>query len=203
MNVFTIGPRVRRGLLAALVTAALTAMPVTTVLACSCMPATIPDSMGFADVVFIGTATAAEAPPPGEVVSSMDPVHYAFAVDAVYKGDVTEAEIVATTAMDGASCGTSFGIDERWLVFANVQDGEIWTGLCSGNILLADDDAEAAALAELPEPIAEPEAEPAPGGDDGAGIAIPLPVLIGLGGLVVVAGVSAWAFVIAPRRQVR
>ena len=128
--------RARRGLLAALVAGALSAVPVSTALACSCMQATIPQSMEFADIAFIGTTRAVEAPPPGEVVNTADPIHYAFAVDSIYKGDVIDAEIVASSAMDGASCGTSFGIDERWLVFANVQDGEIWTGLCSGNVLL-------------------------------------------------------------------
>jgi hypothetical protein len=192
--------RVRRGVLATLIALALTAVPLASVLACSCMPATITDSAGFADVVFIGTATAAEAPPPGDVVSSMDPVHYAFAVDQVFKGDLVEAEIVATTAMDGASCGTSFGIDERWLVFANFQDGDVWTGLCSGNVLLADEETEAAALAELGEPIAEPEAVPTDG--EGEGFDVPLPVILGLVGAAVVFGASAWAFVIEPRRRV-
>jgi hypothetical protein len=194
--------RIRRGFLATLVAIGLTVVPVSMVLACSCMQATITESAGFADVVFTGTTTAVEAPEPGAVVSSMDPVHYAFAVDKVFKGDLVEAEIVATTAMDGASCGTSFGMDERWLVFANFQDGDVWTGLCSGNVLLADEETEAAALAELGEPIAEPEGAPTEGDGEGAGFDLPLPIILGLVGVVVVLGASAWAFVIEPRRRV-
>jgi hypothetical protein len=184
--------------MAVLVAGALSAVPVSTALACSCAQASIQESVGFADVVFTGTATAVEAPPPGDVVSTADPVHYAFAVDKVFKGPLVDAEIVATTAMDGASCGTSFGIDERWLVFANVADGEIHTGLCSGNVLLADEEAEAAALAELGTPIAEPEptvAEP-------AGFEVPVAMIVVVVAGAAVLAVSAWAFVIEPRRRV-
>jgi hypothetical protein len=188
-----------RGLTAILLAAALTAVPVATVMACSCAQATITDSLGFADVVFTGTAISAEAPPAGEVISTADPVHYAFAVDKIYKGGVIDAEIVASTAMDGASCGTSFGIDERWLVFANVTDGEIWTGLCSGNVLLADEETEAAALAELGEPIAEPEPVAAEPED----LEVPAALLVAVVAAAAVIGVSAWAFVLEPRRRVR
>jgi hypothetical protein len=190
--------RAARGLLAMMIVAVLSAVPVSAVLACSCAMASIQESAGFADVVFTGTTTAVEVPPPGDVISTADPVHYAFAVDQIFKGDVVEAEIVASTAMDGASCGTSFGIDERWLVFANVTDGEIWTGLCSGNVPLPDEAAEAAALAELGEPIAEPE----PTAAEPAGFDVPVALILALGAGAAVVGVSAWAFVIEPRRRV-
>jgi hypothetical protein len=185
--------------MALLVAGALSAVPVAAVYACSCMEPNITDSLGFADVVFTGTATAVEAPPPGDVVSTADPVHYAFAVDKVFKGPMTDAEVIASTAMDGASCGTSFGLEERWLVFANVQEGEIWTGLCSGNILLVDEETEAAALAELGEPIAEPE----PSAEGAEGFEMPLALIVALAAGACVLAASAWAFVIEPRRRVR
>lgn len=192
--------RARRGLMTVLLAGALSAVPVSTALACSCMQATIPQSMEFADIAFIGTTNAVEAPPPGDVVNTADPIHYAFAVDSIYKGDVIDAEIVASSAMDGASCGTSFGIDERWLVFANVTDGEIWTGLCSGNVLLADEETETATVAELGEPVAEPE--PAAAEAEAEGFEVPLALVVAIAAGVVVLGVSAWAFVIEPRRRV-
>jgi hypothetical protein len=192
--------RARRGLMTVLLAGALSAVPVSTALACSCMQATIPQSMEFADIAFIGTTKAVEAPPPGDVVNTADPIHYAFAVDSIYKGDVIDAEIVASSAMDGASCGTSFGIDERWLVFANVTDGEIWTGLCSGNVLLADEETETATVAELGEPVAEPE--PAAAEAAAEGFEVPLALIVAIAAGVVVLGVSAWAFVIEPRRRV-
>jgi hypothetical protein len=190
--------RARRGLMAALVAGALSAVPVSTALACSCMQATIPQSMEFADIAFIGTTRAVEAPPPGDVVNTADPIHYAFAVDSIYKGDLVDAEIVASSAMDGASCGTSFGIDERWLVFANVTDGEIWTGLCSGNVLLTDEEIEVATVAELGEPLVEPS----PAAVEAGGLEVPMALIVALAAGVVVIGVSAWAFVVVPRRRV-
>lgn len=197
--------RAVRGLLAMLpasVAALLVTAPLSTVLACSCMQATIPESVGFADVVFIGTAVAVEMPPPGDVVNTMDPVHYSFDVDQVFKGPLTEAEVVTSTAMDGASCGTAFGIEERWLVFANFAEEGIATSLCSGNILLTDPQAEDAALAELGEPIAEPE----PGSTEPsaeAGFEVPIPLVVGGVLAAGVIGFSLWAFVLEPRRRIR
>jgi len=177
----------------------LSAVPLSTVLACSCMAVTIPEAFGFADVVFTGTPTAVEAPAPGEIGSTLDPVHYAFAVDKVFKGEYAEPELVATTAMDGASCGTSFAIGERWLVFANVTDGELSTGLCSGNVLFGDADTEAAVLAELGPPIAEPR--PATEQPADTEIELPLELIIGLAVAGLVIGVSAWAFLREPGRS--
>jgi len=193
--------RARRAFLAISTAFMLAAVPLTTTLACSCMHATIAESVGFADVVFTGTAVAVEAPPPGDVVNTMDPVHYSCAADQVFKGPITESEIVASTQMDGASCGTSFAVDERWLVFANFSEEGISTGLCSGNVLLVGAEDEDAILAELGSPIAEPapsstEAAPAEAG-------IPLAVLVGGALAAAVVGISAWAFAIEPRRRVR
>ena len=193
--------RVVRALLAASTAFLLAAVPLSTTLACSCAQATIPDSVGWADVVFTGKAVAVEAPPPGDVVNTIDPVHYSFVVDRVFKGPITDSEIVATTQMDGASCGTSFGVDERWLVFANFSEDGISTGLCSGNVLLADAETEDAILAELGAPIAEPEPPATETAPVDAGI--PLALLVGGALAAAVIGVSAWAFAVEPRRRVR
>lgn len=184
--------------LAAGVAGLLSVAPMSTALGCSCMALSTPEALAFADVAFTGTTTGVEAPRPGNVVSSMDPVHYAFAVDQVFKGDAVEAEVIATTAMDGASCGTSFGLNERWLVFANVSEGELHTGLCSGNVLLTDIETEAATLAELGPPIAEPEPTPSQPTDEP--FELPMPLLAGLAVAAVVIGVSAWAFRREPGR---
>jgi hypothetical protein len=196
--------RAVRGLLAMLpasVALLLAAAPLSTVLACSCSMASITDSLGFADVAFIGTSTAVEMPPPGEIVGSADPVHYSFTVESVFKGPADlGSEIVTTTALDGASCGTAFGMEERWLVFGNFGEEGITTGLCSGNVLLTDAAGEEAVLAELGAPIAEPR----PGAAEPAAQA-ELPVAVLAGGVLVAAlvGISLWAFVLEPRRRVR
>ena len=191
--------RVRRGLVAMLAASALTIGPVSGVLACSCAMATPAESLAFADVVFTGTVTAAEAPAPREVVSSADPVHYAFAVDGYYKGHVLEASIVTSTALDGASCGTSFGVDERWLVFGTVADGDLWTGLCSGNVLLTDAETEQAVIAELGVARIPVDAASSPADEP---IDIPLPLVVAVGAALAVIVVSAWAFRRPSRRSV-
>lgn len=178
--------------LAAGVAGLLSAAPMSTALGCSCMALSTPEALALADVAFTGTPTAVDGPDRGPIQSSLDPVHYAFEVDQVFKGDAVGAEIIATTAMDGASCGTSFGIGERWLVFAHIGDGELQTGLCSGNVLLGDPETEAAMLAELGPPIAEPEPTPSQPNDEP--FELPMPLLAGLAVAVLVIGVSAWAF---------
>jgi hypothetical protein len=193
--------RAIRGLLAASTAFLVAAVPLSTTLACSCSQATIPDSVGWADVVFTGTAVAVEAPAPGDVINTIDPVHYSFVVDQVFKGPITDSEIVASTQMDGASCGTAFGVDERWLVFANFSEDGISTGLCSGNVLLTDPEVEEAILAELGAPIAEPEPPATETGPVDTGIPMAVPVGGALAAVVI--GISAWAFVVEPRRRVR
>ncbi len=197
--------RAARGLLAMLpasVALLLAAAPLSTVMACSCAMASITDSLGFADVAFIGTTKAVEMPPPGDIVSSADPVHYSFAVHQVFKGPADlDSEIVATTALNGASCGTAFGMEERWLVFANFGEEGVTTGLCSGNVLLGDAATEEEVLAELGSPIAEPE--PAPSETEPAQTELPIAVMAGGVLAAAVVGISLWAFVLEPRRRVR
>ena len=190
--------RLVRSLIAMAFAGLVSVVPVSTALACSCAQAGTAESLGFADVAFIGTAVAVEAPRPGDVISTADPIHYSFAVDQVFKGPLTDAEIVATTALDGASCGTSFAVNERWLVFATIAEGEVWTGLCSGNILIVGGEEEQALLAELGTPIAEPEPS-APA--EAQPFEIPVTLIVAVAAAAVVVGFSAWAFVFEPRRR--
>ena len=118
----------------------------------------------------------------------------------MFKGDLVDSEVVTSTAMDGASCGTSFGLEERWIVFATVTEGDLWTGLCSGNVLLTGGEDEQGLIDQLGPPVVSP------GGSDtvpsAEPFAVPMAVLVVGGVAVLVAGVSAWAFVIEPRRRV-
>ena len=103
-------------------------------LACSCADWSQRQQFESADVVFSGTATAGEPvgdpPPPGEPAPSR-PMRWTFSVDDEQKGDVGESANVMTSG-DSASCGYDFQTGRRYQVFADRQDGRLWTGLCSG-----------------------------------------------------------------------
>lgn len=135
-------------LLAIAMATALAGLPAQQALACSCRGGTIEESAAMADAVFTGTvvgqepvgldpvgALSATKPMPG----GMGQVIYTFEVDGVAKGEVaTQANVV--TSGDGASCGMSFGMNERWMVFTMWDGAVLSTGLCSGNLPLGADE---------------------------------------------------------------
>ena len=108
--------------------------------ACSCAGGiTDIDALSYADAAFTGTVLSVSEPArTGGVMSSGDPVTVVFGVDEVFKGEVHATDYV-TTAAEGASCGTEFGLGGRYLVFANADDQHFITGLCSGDRLIFDE----------------------------------------------------------------
>lgn len=183
-----------RLLLAAIVAGMLSIAPMTSAFACSCMALTTREAFEMADLAFTGTVVGEDVavpPQPAPPVPGVAQVSYAFDVDAVYKGDVSQPQVVTSTFPDGASCGIGFAAEERWLIFVNLSDGMPWTTSCSANVLLTGNDAEAV-LAELPPPVDSPP--PVEAGTEGAPLDLPMPLLVGLAAILLVAGVSAWAF---------
>lgn len=183
-----------RLLLAAIVAGMLSIAPMTSAFACSCMALSTREAFEMADIAFTGTVAGEDVgvpPQPAPPVPGVAQVSYAFDVDAVYKGDVSQPQVVTSNFPDGASCGIGFAAEERWLIFVDLSDGVPWTSSCSANVLLTGNDAEAV-LAELPPPIDSP---PSPGGGaEEAPFDVPMPLLLGLVAVLLVAGVSAWAF---------
>jgi hypothetical protein len=169
----------------------LLAMPVAQVAACSCAGFGPEEAARAADAVFAGTVVgdrsagadvgrpiAATVPFPEQFGQRM----YTFAVDGVAKGDVASVVDVLAGG-DGAMCGMSFGMDERWLVFTTFDGAVHSTGLCSGNMPLE-------AGADTPLPLtapAEAEGESEPTG-------LPLPALALIAVLALVLGVLWLAF---------
>lgn len=102
-------------------------------LACSCLVATEAEQAARASALFAGTAVASSDPNAGgPLIGSGDPIEWTFAVDTVVKGEVVADQRV-TTARDGASCGASFEVGRRYLVFASDgESGGLVTGVCSG-----------------------------------------------------------------------
>ncbi|HET8777885.1 MAG TPA: hypothetical protein VFN76_09510 [Candidatus Limnocylindria bacterium] len=191
-----------RFLLALAAASALAALPVEQVAACSCAQTTVEEAAANAQAVFVGTvvderpvgrddgpvrAVAATAPMPGPTGQ----VIYTFKVEVVAKGDIgTQVELLG--GGDGASCGMSFGIGERWLVFASWDGAVHTTNLCAGNRNLAPDE-------EPPLPMSAPGAEEA---IPDAPIEIPWSALGVLGAIAIVLVASWFAFRTEPSRPI-
>ena len=167
-------------------------VPVEQVAACSCAGFGPEEAARAADAVFAGTVVAdtpigaemgrpfaATVPFPEQLGQRM----YRFAVDGVAKGEVA-SEVDVLAGGDGAMCGMTFGMDERWLVFTTFDGSIHSTGLCSGNIPLE-------AGADSPIPLTAPSATAEP---ESSSLDLPLPMLALLAVVGLVVGVSWMAF---------
>jgi len=147
------------------------AAPTAHVFACSCMQMSPEEALTNADVAFVGVVAAIDDPAGGPVVGSADALRYTFAVEQTLKGDpVVSLDLLSSRS--GASCGMEFAAAQRWRVFAYSESGQLMTGLCSGNELLAEN-------APIPAPTPAPP---------------PIALLLAIGALIVLGGISAWAF---------
>jgi hypothetical protein len=129
------------------------AMP-TQVFACDCTQMAPREAETYADVAFIGVVTQIEdglpvpiddlkggtgiegvGGFPGVPFPAGQLVH--FRVESIQKGalDATSETVVQTGPDD---CGMSFNVGERWQIYASGGLGYLWTGQCSGNVLLAN-----------------------------------------------------------------
>ena len=166
--------------------------------ACDCATASTREYFDRADAVF--TARLVDRQEPATVISSIDPALHVFAVDTVYKGTAHESQGVLSP-VSGASCGLELTGAGPFVVFATrsadagagfprLAEDQYAAFLCGGSAPWTPElDAELAALAGPP---AGPEAvsDPLPG-DAGlapAGSSPLLPVLAGVGAVVVLAG---------------
>ncbi len=96
-----------------------------------------------------------------------DPVRYTFAVEQMVKGELA-ITVDVVSSRSSAGCGMEFALAQRWRIYA--RNGQ--TGLCSGNDLLG-------------EGVAAPVPASAPP---------PTGLFVAIGGLILVGGISAWAF---------
>jgi hypothetical protein len=151
--------------------------PISHAHACSCMELQPGQALQNADVAFVGVVASARDPSGGNpIVGSGDPIRYTFVVQEVLKQGVAPAATVEiTSARDGASCGQTFAVAQRWRLYAYRDGATLSTGICSGNELLAE---------RVPVPVVgSPEGGPPP-----------LGLLVALGASTLVAAVSLWAF---------
>ena len=163
---------------------AVSAVPIAQVAACSCMPMVPGEAAAMADAAFTGTVVA-EQPMAGDdplAPAPMGQILYTFAVDGIAKGELG-AQATVLAGGDSAGCGMSFAMNERWLIFASAQDGQLATGLCSANVPLAADE-------EPPISVSPPT----PGAADDGGGGVPLGIVVPGVAVTALLGVAAFLF---------
>jgi hypothetical protein len=137
-----------------------------------------------ADVVFIGTLAGTAGG--GKPVAAGDTAWTWNVELSRSPGDPATITVVAPPN-DGANCGVSFGLEERWLVMASSQDGVLRTSGCASNTPV---DGAPEAYLEVIDALV-PIGSAATGD---AASSLPVPMLVLLGGVAVLIAVSALAF---------
>jgi len=115
-------------------------------------------------------------PPPSEALAEADAVFearpfsmnggtgravYSFEVDRVWKGEIGD-RVEISTALHSASCGRTYQIGTRYLIYARHNDKSGWTdGLCS-RTRASDSAAEDFQVLGEGQPPFDPEAQPDP-----------------------------------------
>jgi hypothetical protein len=179
--------RMTRPVAAAALALALNATPGARVAACSCAGGTPEEHARANDAVFVGTVTQIQDTSRfSETFTRV--VLYTFDVEGVAKGLAWKTNpVMASDDQSGASCGIGFGPEERWMIFARYDGPTLTTDLCSGNVLLAADEVP-------PLPVSAPADTP----HEAAPFGFPLPLLIAIGTVALVAVVSVVAFMRRP-----
>jgi hypothetical protein len=124
--------------LAATTAACLALIPVSRAAACSCLMGTQQEALARASVVFEGVVAAGPRDAVAPLAPGFGDVVFRFVVDDAVKGGPLPERIDIATSIDGASCGAGFDIGQRWRVYASAENGVLFSGLCSGNELLAE-----------------------------------------------------------------
>lgn len=108
--------------------------------ACSCFEPIVKEKLERSSVVFTGT-----------VVSRDTEGGNVFSVDKVWKGELKDGYVFS--GFNGM-CGTDFVEGNKYLIYTENVKGQETTSICSGNKLIADEDAtkEMKALDGMTEP---------------------------------------------------
>lgn len=175
-----------RPILAVAAALAFTTVPTASVFACSCMETSVEQAVAEADLAFVGTLVSVEARPPDDFVQ---PMAMEWAIERSRDPLSVDRATILGWPNDGANCGVSFEVGERWLVLASMTDGELETHGCLPNRPLDTDDPETAAIVDAMTPVgSSPTPEAAEGGE------LPLPLIGGAVALGLLALLSLIAF---------
>jgi hypothetical protein len=148
-----------------------TAVPVATVMACSCAATDFNEAVATADLAIVGTAIAAEPASNDEFGQGALLTKWQLSRSRDPLG--TDSIAIRSVKDSGANCGISFGSGERWIVLAYRGEQGLETNGCMQNRRLdgSDPEMESAVDSMLPEVTAvEPEAE--------SGLQVPAPIVL-------------------------
>ena len=133
----------------------------------------------------VGTLVAVQAPPPGNIDQ---PMAMEWAIERSRDPlDVDRATIIGRPD-NGANCGVTFEVGDRWLVLASMTDVGLETHGCLPNRRLDPEDPESAAIVDAMTPVGT---SATPGATDGEELPLPL---IGGGAALVLLVLSLVAF---------
>jgi len=102
--------------------------------ACSCRSLSRPCEYLLRDVAFVGQVLETRAVQHQRESNRVSPGYsMRFSVEETLRGDLG-TEVSVETGSGGGDCGTPLRPGDRFLIFAfHGTNGELWTGLCSGN----------------------------------------------------------------------
>ena len=162
---------VTRAVAAILLALGLAAVPVERAAACDCALIELPEALAEADVAFVGTLV--DHAPGGDNFgfSPLDEWHWS--IERSRDAGLEAFATVRAAVNDGANCGVSFGMDERWLVLASVHDGVLQTNGCTPHRRVdGGANAETEAVVNLFVEVGQPTAASAP--------SVPGPLLVAI-----------------------
>lgn len=137
--------------------------------ACKCRPQSIAEAERASDAIFEGRVELIETAKAG-ATGSADALRVDLAVVRRFKGGDAERLQVQTRA-DGPACGYGFERGKSYLVYASLNDGQLWVTRCSRTRPIAEAEEDLGALGmgttpvdvknTPPLPAAPPEPTPA------------------------------------------
>ena len=168
--------------------AGLLVVPTARVAACDCAMTELREAVATADVAIVGTLVSQVGPAPGEGGQAVEHT-WTWAVERSREPIESGEVMVMAWTDDGANCGVSFGADERWLIVADLDGGQLRTNGCMANRPIDGGDPEVLAITEAMLPVSESGASSAP-----SGLTIPAPAIAAVVGIGVIGLASLWAF---------
>ena len=168
--------------------AGLAVAPTARVAACDCAMTELSQAIRDADVAFVGRLAGTDEPVVAPAGGGPPPITWTWNVER--SRDPISADTISMTAWhdDGANCGVAFGVDERWLVMGQVEEGRLQTNGCMTNLRMNGTDPQRDAIIDslVTNPVG-PAGEPAEGG-------LPIQVVVLLAGAAAVGLISIVAF---------